>query len=220
MKSAEDIAIRKYNAADEQQLKALCCDTAYFGEPCEAFFNDRELLADLVMKYYTDYEPEHLWIAQHQQEIVGYICGYFDESAYNKVMFSKIALPSLMRALIRGKLWHRKTSRMIGYMLKSLFSQEGKLKSLDCRKFPVHIHQNVKNGFRGRGIGRKLLMVLLEEVSKAGLCGIKFRALRLEPCFPFFEKYGFNKFDCRRVKNWEAWLGKAPLYFMEYGKSL
>ena len=93
-------------------------------------------------------------------------------------------------------------------------------KSLDCRKFPVHIHQNVKSGFRGRGIGKKLLTALLEEVSKAKLSGIKFRALRLEPCFPFFEKYGFNQFDCRRVKSWEAWLGKAPLYFMEYGRIL
>ncbi|MBU4140671.1 MAG: GNAT family N-acetyltransferase [Candidatus Omnitrophica bacterium] len=216
---SDGIAIRKYSPQDEQVVRTLCCDTAYFGEPCEAFFTDRELLADLIMKYYTDYEPEHLWIAEYIGEIVGYISACFDEAKCKSIMLFKIIPPSIIPALIRGKIWDRKTYKMIVYIVKSILLKETKLVNLNYKEFPVHFHQNIKKGFRGRGIGNKLLIALLEEVEREKLSGVRFRALRHEPWFPFFEKYGFKKFDCKRVRSWEAWFKKVPLYFMEYGKS-
>lgn len=214
----EAVIVRKYCSGDRQAVRTLCCDTAYFGEPCEAFFTDRELLADLIMKYHTDCEPQHTWIAEYKGEIIGYISACFDSTTYGKVMLFKIVPISLGRALMRGKIWSMKTYKMIIYSLKAFFLNETKLVDADDKEFPVNIHQNIKKDFRGKGIGSKLLTALLNEVDRDRIAGIRFRALRQQCGFPFFEKCGFKQFGCKRVKSWEDWLKKTPLYFMEYRK--
>lgn len=216
---SENVLIRKYYFKDKQALRKLCCDTAYFGDSCDVFFPDRELLADLIMKYHTDYEPEHIWVAEHKKCIVGYISACFDETKYKRIMLFRIVPVSLIVALIRGKMWSMKTFKMIAYFFSASFLKETKLVKLDQRNFPVHIHQNIKNGFRSRGIGGKLLEAFINEATRNRIQGIKFKTLRQKPCFSFFEKCGFIQYDCKRVLSWESWLGKKPLYFMEYGKS-
>ena len=213
-----DLIIRTARPADRDALRTLCVDTAYFGEPCEAFFPDREFLADLIMEYYIRYEPHHTWIAQYQGEIVAYLSAGFDEAGYTRIMLKNILPGAILRALGRGRIWDRRTVKLIGYNFMSFISGQTRLPAGDHRAYPVHIHQNTRQGFRGKGIGRKLLEAFLDTVKKEQALGVRFRALRGEPCFPFFDTYGFKRLACRRVKYWERWLKKSPLYFMEYGK--
>lgn len=213
---SDNVIIRKYHPKDRQVIRTLCCNTAYFGESCESFFADGKLLADLIMKYNTDYEPEHIWVAEYEGKIVGYISACFNEARYSWIMLSKIIPFTFVKALIRGKIWSMKTYRLIVYNLKCFFSKETNLVKIDHERFPVHIHQNIKQGFRSKGIGSRLLIALLNEVEANKLPGIRFRALRQQPSFPFFEKYGFKQIDCKQVKSWESWFKKRPLYLMEY----
>jgi len=213
----ENIIIRRYQAGDREALRKLSCDTAYFGDPCEVFFSDRKLLADLIMSYYTDYEPEHIRVADYRGEVVGYISAGLNESRYGRCMLLNIVPYSLIKALCRRKIWDKRILRLILYNFLFGISGQEKLKKLKSSDFPAHIHQNIKYGFRGKGIGSKLFEALYTEIQKKTR-GIRFKALRQEPRFPFFEKYGFQLFDLRRVKIWERWLNKSPLYFMEYGK--
>ncbi|NQT28407.1 MAG: GNAT family N-acetyltransferase [Candidatus Omnitrophica bacterium] len=215
---SDNILIRKYDSRDRKALEDICCDTAYFGEPCDFFFSDRRLLADLTIKYYLDYEPEHIWVAEYKNEAVGYVSACLDESRLSRIMPFKIIPFVFLKALIRGEIWSKRTGRLIVYNLKCFLSKEAVLQKIDRKKFPVYIHQNIKKEFRGRGIGSRLVMALLDEVEEQKLPGIRFRALRQEPRFLFFEKFGFKQIDCKRVKSWETWLKKKPLYFMEYGK--
>jgi len=216
---SDSIVIRKYKPRDTQAVRELCCDTAYFGEPCENFFPDRELLADLIMKYHTDFEPQHIWIAEYAGQVVGYISACFDETRFRQAMLFRIAPLSFIKALARGKIWDKRMCRLILHNLKSFFMKETSLSKIDTKKFPVNIHQNIKKGFRGSGIGSRLVEALLDEVEANKLPGIRFKALRTETRFPFFEKYGFKRIDYIRVKSMESWLKKSPLYFMGYGKS-
>jgi len=215
----ENIVIRKYQSSDREVLRKLSCDTAYFGDPCEVFFPDRKLLADLIMSYYTDYEPEHIRVADYNGEVVGYISVSLSESRYNRFMLLKIIPCSVIKALCRRKIWDRRTLRLILYNFLFGISGSGKLKKINRKEFPAHIHQNIKYGFRGKGIGSKLFDALFREL-KEKTKGIAFKALRQEPKFSFFEKYGFQLFDCRRVKVWERWLNKSPLYLMGYRKKI
>lgn len=214
---SKNIVIRKYQAGDREALHKLSCDTAYFGDPCEVFFPDRKLLADLIMSYYTDYEPEHIRVADCRGDVVGYISAGLNESGYSRQMLLNIVPRSLIKALCRHKIWDRRTLRLMVYNFLFGVSREGKLKKLKSAEFPTHIHQNIKHGFRGKGIGSQLFDSLYQDIKKKTK-GIRFKALRQEPRFSFFERYGFQLFDLRRVKIWERWLNKSPLYFMEYGK--
>jgi len=216
----QEVVIRKYRAADRKKLRELCCDTAYFGDPCESFFSDRELLADLLTKYYTDYEPEHLWIAEYGAELIGYITGCFDHRKYSRLMLLKIIPGSLFRAFCRKEFWCRKTWNLVVNNLKNFLSGEAQLPVTDRSSFPVHIHQNVKNGFRGKHIGSKLFMVLWDAAKEEKCTGMGFRALRQDPYFSFFKKYEFNQVECKRAKRLERWLGKSPLYYMYLNKEI
>ncbi|MBD3245569.1 MAG: GNAT family N-acetyltransferase [Candidatus Omnitrophica bacterium] len=214
---AARITVRKFLPKDRDALRRICCDTAHFGEPCEVFFPDRELLADLVMKYFTDYDSRYTWVAEEQGTPVGYVCACVDDRAYSRTMLLRILPVSLAKMLARGKIFSAKTGRMIKYNVLSAFQGDARLRPCAAREYPVHIHQNIMDGYRGRGIGRKLLIPLLEEAARRRW-GIRFRALRQVPRFAFFERFGFRRLDVTRVKTWEAWLHRAPLYYMEYGK--
>jgi len=215
----ENIIIRRYQAGDREALRKLSCDTAYFGDPCEVFFSDRKLLADLIMSYYTDYEPEHIRVADYKGEVVGYISAGLNEFRYGRCMLLNIVPYSLIKALWGRKIWDRRILWLLLYNFLFWITGGGKLKKINRKEFPAHIHLNIKYGFRRKGIGSKLFDNLYFEL-KEKTKGIGFKALRQEPRFSFFEKYSFTLFDCRRVKVWERWLNKSPLYYMEYGKKI
>ncbi len=218
MFSKAELTIRKYQPGDRQELRKICSDTAYFGEPCEAFFPDREFLADIIMNYYTDYESEHTWVAQYRKNVIGYICAGIDDLRYSYIMALRILPISFLKALARADIFDSRTARLIRYNFRSLLRSESSLKKVDCRKFSAHIHQNIAGGFRGLGIGSELFEAMINDISQKAP-GIRFKALRSQRRFPFFERYGFTLIDCRRVKIWEEWLKKSPLYFMEYIKA-
>ena len=77
-----NINIRPYQTGDRAALRTLCCDVADRGLPIEHFFSDREVAADLLTKYYTDYEPESTFVAICNGRLVGYINGCTDNRRY------------------------------------------------------------------------------------------------------------------------------------------
>ena len=211
----DEVIIRHCQPQDIPSLRTLAVDTAYFGEPGEYFFPDRELLADMIMEYYARYEPEHTWVAEYRGDIIGYLSASFDERKSLLCSALRILPFSLIKALIRGRLWDKKTLRLLWYNLRCAFKGESRLAGVNPKQYPVQFHQNIKEGFRGMRVGSRLVLSFLENVDKQNL-GVRFRALRQEKNFGFFEKYDFRLHDCRRVNAWEEWLGRKPLYFMEY----
>ena len=211
------VLVRKCEIRDIPDLRELVADTAYFGESCEYFFPDRELLADLIMEYYVRYEAKHTWVAEYDGTIVGYISAGVDDRRYTLYMMGKIIPNALVKALLRGKIWNIKTLDLIKYNILCFLRGEVNLSKICLKKYPVHIHQNVKANYRGKKIGSKLIERFLEYIEPKKV-GIRFRALRQEDRFNFFEKYKFRLHDCKRVPTWEHWLNKKPLYYMEYVK--
>ena len=207
--------IRKCETKDIAALRKLTADTAYFGEPCEHFFSDREFLADLITGYYLLYEPEHTWVAEYNGDIVGYLSAGINKKRYALYMAGKIFPRAFLKAFLRGKIWDIRTLRLIKYNALCFLRGETAMKKFCPKKYPVHIHQNVKANYRGKKIGSKLAERFLEYIERERL-GIQFKALRAENRFGFFEKYGFRLIDCKRAPTWEQWLNKRPLYYMEY----
>ncbi len=209
-----DVIIRAGRLEDTPSLRNLAVSTAYFGDSGSYFFSDLKLLADLIIGYYPRYEIEHLWVAELNNKIVGYVCGHFNESKYLRCICFKILPLSLIKAFFRTKLFSLKSLRLIYYNIRHLIASQ-EVPTKDIKEYSVHIHQNIKDGFRGTGIGSKLLDMFLEAVDKER-AGIQFKALRREERFKFFERYGFKRYYYRRAYVWEKWLNKSPLYYMGY----
>src|SRR5882757_5515315 len=93
MASEKRLTLRPYQAADRSRVRELCCETGFLGNAIDPVFEDRELFADYLTAYYTDWEPESAFVLLVNGEIRGYLLGSrhpFRQQLYN--FFNNIAL--------------------------------------------------------------------------------------------------------------------------------
>ncbi|MCX7869289.1 MAG: hypothetical protein N2322_04990, partial [Terrimicrobiaceae bacterium] len=72
---SSDFLVRPYRPEDRAAVRALCCDTGYLGKPIDPVFEDRELFADYLTSYYTDFEPESCFVLEQGGKVKGYLLG-------------------------------------------------------------------------------------------------------------------------------------------------
>lgn len=190
-----EIRIRPYEARDRAAVRRICCDTADRGEPVENFFSDRNFVADLVTKYYTDFEPQHSWVAERDGEVVGYLTGCLDTRTHVRVTAWRIAPLALAKSMLRGTLFRRQTWRMLCASIRTAFKR-ARSNRVSLDDFPAHFHVNLARHVRGQGVGRRLAEKFLEQAVAAGVCGIRAvtRADNETTC-KFNEKLGFTLLD-------------------------
>lgn len=211
----DKIIIRSFKEDDRAPLRKLCADTAFMGEPMERFFPDRELFCDWACSYYTDYEPESIFVAEYEGGVSGYIMGSKDEPKYRKAS-AELSRPCLNRAL-RRLLFEPSSRRLLLSLVKSFMSGEFKRPDFS-RHYPAHLHINVDKAFRGSGIGSMLMnrfedYLRSSKVYGARLATISARANR------FFQKQGFGILYRRRVTYFD-YLAREEIYLSMYGKTL
>ena len=73
--SSRHFQIRKFEPGDRKRVRQLCCETGFLGNPIDPVFEDRELFADYLTAYYTDWEPESSFVLQVDGQIDGYLLG-------------------------------------------------------------------------------------------------------------------------------------------------
>ena len=67
--------IRPLARSDREAVRMLCCATGFLGNPIDPVFEDRELFADYLTAYYTDWEPESAFVLEVDGEVRGYLLG-------------------------------------------------------------------------------------------------------------------------------------------------
>jgi GNAT superfamily N-acetyltransferase len=75
MQPKSDFTIRSFRASDREAVRKLCCDTGFLGAPIDPVYEDRQLFADFLTTYYTDWEPESSFVIEINGEIRGYLLG-------------------------------------------------------------------------------------------------------------------------------------------------
>src|SRR4051812_11215462 len=91
--------VRPYLPRDRSAVREICRATAYGGrEP----LLDPQLFTDLMTRYYTDFTPEAVWVAEHRERVVGSLAGFFDPAALRRVMSRRIVPAAVAGSLFRG----------------------------------------------------------------------------------------------------------------------
>lgn len=189
METAAEVIIRKYQPADRQEVRRIAFDTSFVGDPGDKFFDDKEILADFLTKYYLDYEPESCFVAESSKRVIGYLIGSKDTLASEKISKSKILPKLLFKAFARNIFFKKKTATFIFNCLVSFFKKE--LSAPDfSREYPATLHINLEEGFRSQGIGAKLIAAYLDYLAKEKIKGVHFATLS-ERAARFYEKLGF-----------------------------
>jgi GNAT superfamily N-acetyltransferase len=185
------VQIRPYAPQDRAALRQICSDTADSGQPIERIFPDREVFADLLTNYYTQYEPQSAFIADNNGEVVGYLTGCVNTKRFLRVMIWRIIPLIAVKALFRGALWHPQTVRLVRNNI-GLWLNGGHRTGPALDGYPAHLHVNLKDGFRGKHVGQQLVEVFCKHARAAGAPGVHAGvSAENERACRFFQGMGF-----------------------------
>lgn len=165
------IAIRHYEPADRAAVRRISCETADAGRPLALFDGARELLADLLIRYHTDCEPQSLWIAERDGRAAGYLAGMLDTRRAQQVMARRIWPAVFGRAVAAGLLWRRPLWRLAWHN-RRLLAGPRRAAVVDLRAYPAQLHINLDAAARGCGVGGRLLTAFMEQARAAGAPGL------------------------------------------------
>ena len=201
-----DFQIRPYKQDDREAVFRIGADTAFFGDPIEAYMEDRNLFLDAFYAYYTDVEPEHAWVACADGAVVGFLTGCVDSRSRGGKYIQSV-LPALAGNLLRGKYRFGKLSlRYLGGMLVGVLC--GGLSHTDLDAYPAHLHINVDSAWRGHRLGQQLMEAYLRQLRRLGVTGVYLDTTSLnEAACRMYEKFGFRILDARPDHFWAKRFG-------------
>jgi ribosomal protein S18 acetylase RimI-like enzyme len=161
-------SIRPYRPEDRARVREISFLTGYMGEPVDWLWRDPESFADLLTPWYTDREPESLFVAEREGSVVGYLLGCVDSR--RSAQSTRAAVRSLLRRGVplrpgvAGFFW-----RSVVDVLRDRGAPEEVL--IDPR-WPAHLHINLLPEARGRGAGAALIRSFVERLEALGIAGL------------------------------------------------
>jgi hypothetical protein len=208
--------IRKFNLeTDRARVRELCCETGFLGNPIDPVFEDRELFADYLTAYYTDWEPESAFVLLINGEIRGYLLGSrhsFRQQLYN--LYNNVAL--FLRGMVRFSGYNAASKKFVRWILTQAW-----------REVPVaprrtaHFHINLLADARQVSTTRALMDSYLEYLHAHGERAVYGQMVVFEDRrnAKMFERYGFrvlNKMEITKYRD----LHPEPVYLCTVIKDL
>lgn len=218
-----DLPVRRYVPEDRAAVMRIAAETGFFGDPVEAFTEDRRFFCDALYAYYTDLEPEHAWVATApseggQDHIVGFLVGTTDTRRQRRLWAARI-LPGIVGRLLRGAYYLGPRARR-HLWAQALGALRGEGPRVDLGAYPAHLHVNVAAPWRAHGLGTRLLSAFLDRLRALGVPGVHLQTTtRNEEALGLYEKLGFARLDARPTRVWED-VVPEPVWAVAYGLRL
>jgi ribosomal protein S18 acetylase RimI-like enzyme len=200
--------IRHYQPSDTAVVLEISADTAFFGEPVEAFLEDRRLFTDAFTAYYLEFEARFAWVAETSGSVTGFLLGCADTRSQSRHWRGYVLQQVLLNALMgRYRLGRKTASFAWGMFLEAIRGEEVKA---DLYIYPAHLQIDVKAGFRGQGVGRMLIEAYLHQLRQLNILGVYLETTsHNEAACHLYEKVGFQLLDERLNRFWTHMLGYA-----------
>ncbi len=194
-------AIRPYEKGDREAVLRIAADTAAFGEPVEAFLDDRRLFCDAVYRYYVDFEPEHAWVATVEASVAGFLVGATAMARRDRCLATRI-LPVLTGEVLRGR--YRVGRRTWQHALDEVTAAARReFPAVDLKQYPAHLHINLDAQWRGLGLGRRLIAAYLAQLRDLGVPGVHLRTTNLNTAaVALYTRTGFQLLGARPTRLW------------------
>lgn len=209
--------IRKFQVKDKAAVRQIVYDTALMGESAGLFFQGQEVISDAFSLYFTDYEPGSCWVAEVNDQIVGYLIGAKNKIAAEEIFNGQLALPLLLKALKSGIFLRMKNLTFIFSCLIDLVKNGMHTPDFNP-DYPATFHLNIKAGFRGQDIGAQLIQAYLDYLKIEGVPGVHLATMSRRAA-NFFLAQGFKQLYQGKRSYFRHILHRdVPLYI--FGKRL
>ncbi len=190
MTDASPVQVRPYRSADRAVVSQIACETALCGQPIDPVFSDRALVAEALLGYYLDCEPDLTLIAEMDGQIVGYLTGCVDSRRSEQFLARRLAPRLLGRCLGRGH-WVRGAFWRLAWIVGRSAARWSRVGPPIVERYPAHCHINLRPGFRRAGTGSALLTAFVSELQRRGMAGVHVVSAT-DPGKAFFSKSGFT----------------------------
>ncbi|MDD5732014.1 MAG: GNAT family N-acetyltransferase [Patescibacteria group bacterium] len=213
--------IRQYRQEDRKAIERINFETGFMGESMNKLISSPRLWS-LGIKHYLDYEPESIFVAEENGQVVGYILGLLEELKTDKKKMMAVSalrnLRFLYSLILEDKIfWLDKLKESIILFIKSLFGRGFKEP-----KNAGHLHINLLPSVRGKSVGTQLLNRFLEYAKKKGtkiiFANSYQRAENLKD--NFWTRNGFKEYSKIKTDFWRLALPGKEIYLVCYVRSL
>jgi len=200
MSTDNSFTIRSYREADREAVRRLCCNTGFLGSPIDPVYEDRQLFADFLTTYYTDWEPESSFVIEIDGEIRGYLLG--SRKPLRNQLYSFWQNVSLfLKAAIRCFRYSAASRRFVLWILMNGWREV----PAAPRRVP-HFHINLLPDARRMSTARALISAYLSYLYRCGekrVYGqiVTFESRRGEQ---MFERYGFKVLNRAEITKYKA----------------
>jgi len=190
-------SIRLARPEDWLSIREICCKTGNAGKPIDRvrwpFFG--ELWVGPYQKLLSDW----CFVAESDHQILGYLTGCPNSTAFERKK-ALLFTPSLLLQILVGNFLRNKfpknndTRRFVRRSLgiekgpEACFSEPTHQRLRD--EYPAHLHINLDENARGRGLGKQLQETYFEALREKGVPGVHLFC-GANPV-PFYEKTGFS----------------------------
>jgi ribosomal protein S18 acetylase RimI-like enzyme len=185
--------IRRYMACDRgivRRLAVACADRRVV--PACLDSNPR-LVADVLTRYYVDFEPEACWVADDPGTgVVGYLFGCLSTRRRFRAMASRIIPAIILRTIFAGVAFSCPMGQLAWAGLRSWKSGHA-VKSRAALGYPAHLHIGVHPDYRRQGVGRELVLQFVDQARAEGIPGIHASVVEANlPACSLFRSLGFD----------------------------
>lgn len=174
---ALETTLRAYTPADRPAVRRIACLTAFRNRGHAAVLPDADLFADYWTRYYTDFEPERLIIAElthdSRTDVVGYLTGCGDTQRYVRVMAREV-MPSVLRRLARHAVkfasgdGHRART-LLRWMCTRAWREAPRV---DIHRFPAHYHANLLHHGAGYHLYTRMAVAFIDQLEQFGVTSL------------------------------------------------
>ena len=207
--------IRKFQPGDRARVRQLCCETGFLGNPIDPVFEDRELFADYLTAYYTDWEPESSFVLLMNGQIRGYLLGsrfplrqQFYNAINNAVLFC--------RGIKRYAGYNAASRKFVKWILTQAWKEVPQ-----APRSTAHFHINLLADARSVAHTRGITDAYLKYLHEAGERRVFGQMVVFDDRrgTKMFERYGFkvlNKMEITKYRD----LHPEPVYLCTVVKDL
>jgi hypothetical protein len=215
MSSDKQIEIRKFRPSDRARVRELCCDTGFLGNPIDPVFEDRELFADYLTAYYTDWESESAFVLLVNGDIRGYLLGSrfpLRQQVYN--LYNNVAL--FLRGILRYAGYSQASKKFVKWILTQAWKEVPQ-----APRRTAHFHINLLADARSVAYTRGIMDAYLKYLHENGEKRVFGQMVVFEDRrgTKMFERYGFkvlNKMEITKYRD----IHPEPVYLCTVVKDL
>jgi hypothetical protein len=216
MSEPRQIDIRKFDpATDRVRVRELCCDTGFLGNAIDPVFEDRELFADYLTSYYTDWEPESSFVVTIDGQIRGYLLGSrqpFRQQVYN--FCNNLWL--FLRGIVRYPRYNVASRKFVRWILTQAWKEVPA-----APKRTAHFHINLMPDARQVSTSREIIDTYLKYLHAHGEKKVFGQMVVFQDRrgTKMFERYGFRVINKTEITKYRE-LHPEPVYLCTVEKDL